>query len=408
MKKRAISSIFQNRSILFLFFLISYSFAHGQSVKVQPQRVIILMLDGFGEAYYRNSSMPNLNELENKGIFKVVPSLMPSVTNLNNASIATGLLPNIHGITGNSFVDPVTGLEEFMEASNLLLAPTIFQRAKQQGVESVLFSSKKKSIGLLYKGTTDTLSPETASDAWKTKLGSPPSIYSCEVNFWLMEAALYSIQKDTSIRLFYIHTTDYPMHTWAPENDTMKTYLHQLDKYIGKIKQVAPDAAILITADHTVNHKDACWDLNKACKNRNIPIRMAISPERDKYFKHHRGFGGTAYVYLQNQQDLWQVKQSLKKLPGIEEVLTKKEAAKRFNLMPSRIGDLIVLGDNKTVFGDLQSEEYEKLPANYRTHGSLYEARVPIFIYNAHNAPPAYYFNFNYQVAAWLYSSSNN
>jgi len=52
---------------------------------------------------------------------------MPSVTNLNNASICTGELPSIHGITGNSYVDLKTGQEEFMEEDSLVLAPTIFK-----------------------------------------------------------------------------------------------------------------------------------------------------------------------------------------------------------------------------------------------------------------------------------------
>jgi phosphonoacetate hydrolase len=51
------------------------------------------MLDGFGEEYYRLSDMPTLNGMEKRGLFKVVKSLMPSVTNVNNTSICTGDLP---------------------------------------------------------------------------------------------------------------------------------------------------------------------------------------------------------------------------------------------------------------------------------------------------------------------------
>ena len=52
-------------------------------------------------------------------------------------------------------------------------------------------------------------------------------------------------------------------------------------------------------------------------------------------------------------------------LEGVEAVLTKGEAAKRFDLMASRIGDLIVLGDRDTVFGELDAES-EPLPPEYR------------------------------------------
>ena len=56
--------------------------------------------------------------------------------------------------------------------------------------------------------------------------------------------------------------------------------------------------------------------------------------------------------------------------------------------MPSRIGDLVVLGDRETVFGGLETET-EKLAADYRSHGGLSEARVPIVVYNAAKAAVA-------------------
>ena len=33
-------------------------------------------------------------------------------------------------------------------------------------------------------------------------------------------------------------------------------------------------------------------------------LEMAVSAERDKYVKHHRGFGGTSYVYINDENDL--------------------------------------------------------------------------------------------------------
>src|SRR5262249_30833553 len=162
------------------------------------------------------------NFIEAHGIYKVVSSLMPSVTNLNNTSICTGELPSSHGITGNSFYNAEQDEEEFMEEDSLVLAPTIFERANRFGIRSALFSSKKITIRLLSRGTTVAVSPEIASQEWIKNIGTPPSIYSREVNYWLMEAALYSMRHDTSLGLFYIHTTDYPMHTWAPSDTESK------------------------------------------------------------------------------------------------------------------------------------------------------------------------------------------
>jgi len=363
------------------------------------------MLDGFGIDYYRNSDMPNLKAIENNGQFKEVQSLMPSVTNLNNASICTEVLPEVHGITGNSFYNLKTLNEEFMEEDSLLLAPTLFEKAQKLGIKSMLFSSKKKTISLLSKGSEEAISPETASAEWSSKIGIPPSIYSSEVNFWLMKAAIYSMVHRPEVDLFYIHTTDYPMHTWAPESGESRSHLHEIDFFIGEIKKVLPEATILITADHSVHHKSFCWDLQKALKARKIDIKIALSPERDKYFKHHRGFGGCSFVYLKDPRDREIVKKKLMELKGVESVLTRPEASEKFHLMPSRIGDLMVLGDANTVFGDLDSES-ENLPPNYRSHGSLYETQVPVFAINPPSNQWIHTIHWNYEITQYLFPSN--
>ncbi len=50
--------------------------------------------------------------------------------------------------------------------------------------------------------------------------------------------------------------------------------------------------------------------------------------------------------------------------------------------MPERIGDLVVIGDKDTVFGELETDS-EVLQPTYRSHGSLHESDVPLIIYNA-------------------------
>ena len=375
----------------------------GASSGMAPQRVIIIMMDGFGEDYYRNSDMPVLRSMEKKGLYKVVPSLMPSVTNVNNASIITGVTPDVHGITGNAFLNPATDREELTEDPDLVLAPTIFERARMAGVRSMLFSCKTKTVRLLSRGASDTLAWETASPEWVRRIGPKPDIYSREVNYWIMQAALYSIRKDPGLGLIYIHTTDYPMHTWAPQSAESKEHLHRMDGYLAELIRAAPDAAILITADHNVHHKSLCWDLEKACAARGVPVRAAINPEKDKYFKHHMGMGGSEYVYLKDPADSARVRSVILTLKGVEEVISRSEAVRRFHLMPDRIGDLMVLADSTTVFGQLESTESQVLPETYRSHGSSYEARVPLFVYHAQGAPALPYFTDNYKLAAWLY-----
>jgi phosphonoacetate hydrolase len=367
----------------------------------KPQRTVVIMCDGFGIEYLEHSNMPVLARWREQGLYRKVQCTMPSVTNTNNASICCGVWPDRHGITGNSYFDERTGREEYMETADLLLAPTLFQRAKMPGVKSALLSSKKKTTTLLSAGADLILAAESPTEDWVKRLGPAPGIYSREINYWLMKAAIDLLKNRQDLGCMYIHTTDYPMHTWPPEAAESKEHLARLDQLLGEAAAAAPDAAFFLTADHGMNHKTLAWDLEKACARRGAPIRIAISVDRDKYVKHHRGYGGVAWVYCNNPQEIDRVAKAILSLAGVETVLTRSEATKRFHLMASRIGDLIVLGDRDTVFGELDAES-EPLPAEYRAHGSLHEMDVPLVIYNS--PPSRESFQYNWQIASSLYT----
>jgi phosphonoacetate hydrolase len=370
----------------------------------EPQRTIIIMCDGLGLEYYDRSPMPTLKSWAARGIHARARAVMPSVTNTNNASICCGVWPAEHGVIGNSYFDPASGTEEYMEDAKLLLAPTIFERARTRGVHSALLSSKKKTIGLLNKGTDFVLTAEAPDGAWEARLGKAPPIYSREINYWLFSAALDILRNRRDIGLLYIHTTDYPMHMWPPEASESQEHLARLDSLLAELAAAAPDAAILLSADHGMNFKSRCWDLEKALVERGAPVRIAISAERDKYLAHHQGMGGTAWVHLRSPDDEAKVSALLGKLEGVERVLTRAEAANEFKLMARRLGDLVVLGDRDTVFGTLDTA-VERLPQGFRTHGSLHEMNVPVVLHNAPGAPPAEYFQHNLDLARWMYAT---
>jgi phosphonoacetate hydrolase len=352
------------------------------------QRVVIVMIDGFGVDYLEQSAMPVLKGLMAKGLSKTVRGVMPSVTNVNNASICYGTWPEVHGITGNSFFDEVAGRAEYMESAEYLRVPTVFERAARQGIKSALLTAKKKTVALLSHGAEVAVAAEYPSSELGRRYRAPPAIYSREINYWLWEVAIDLLQNRPDLKLLYVHTTDYPMHTWAPESAESKEHLARLDALIGRAVAAAPDAAFLITADHGLNAKSRCWDLAKACKSRGLELRYALSAERDRYVKHHRTFGGTAWVWLKSPDDAPRATEIIGRLEGVEAVIPRAEAAKRFHLMPERIGELVVLGDKETVFGEAE-EELERLPPSFRTHGSLHETVIPLVIYNALGTLPA-------------------
>ena len=374
----------------------------GQGKKSAPQRTVVIMFDGFGLDYLSASKMPVLEQWKRDGLFKPVKGVMPSVTNANNAGICCGVWPETHGITGNTWFNEQTGVEDYTESPDLLLAPTLFERAARKGVKSALLSSKAKTITFLFRGAEIVLTAEKPSPEWVQKIGPVQSIYSREINYWLMAAALDVLKNRPDIGCVYVHTTDYPMHTWTPEAPESREHLARMDDLIGQAMRAAPDAAFLITADHGMNAKMLCWDLEKVCASKGVPLRKAFSTGRDQYVKQHRGCSGAAYVYLKRPQDEGRVREIIQGLKGVEQVISREAAARDYKLMKSRIGDLVVWGDETTVFGEMEAE-HEDFPTGLRSHGSLHELDIPLFVHNAKGAPSGDYFEHNLDLARWMY-----
>jgi phosphonoacetate hydrolase len=70
--------------------------------------------------------------------------------------------------------------------------------------------------------------------------------------------------------------------------------------------------------------------------------------------------------------------------------------------MADRVGDLVVLADKDTVFGDLQETE-EKLASDYRNHGSLYEQDIPLIAYGYSGTGPSQdEMQMNFDLTRWL------
>jgi len=353
----------------------------------QHQRVVVAMMDGFGLEYLAATPMPNLRRLMAEGLYRPVSAVFPSVTNVNNASISCGAWPAEHGISANSYFDEESGQAAYMNSGDLIRVETLFQRAERCGVRAGLLSAKRKTLELFNKGVALAATAEDPPADLVVRHGPPSGIYSREINYWLWQVAVDLLKTRPDLGLLYVHTTDYPMHRWPPEAPESQEHLQRLDTLIGEARAAAPDAAFFITADHGMNFKTRCWDLTRLCEHAGTPIRFMLSPERDYYIQHHKNYSGCAWLWLHDPNDYARVEACLCALPGIEGLMPSEEAASRFHLPLERIGDMVVLGDRDTMFGEMGSA-YADLDQSYRAHGSLHEMGVPLLIHNCDGLVP--------------------
>lgn len=347
---------------------------------MKKRKVLILCIDAGSHDYLAASDLPNLQALAASGFYRHANAVIPSVTNVNNVSIATGTFPETHGITTNYHVDRATGKGEFIEDDRFLLAPTLFETAKASKFadKTALFVTKEKLLRMLASGTDIAVAAEAPPDEYIQMAGPVEPIYSSEINWWLLRAVRETLRREDP-ELVYCSTTDWVQHKYAPDAEHSQQHLAVLDAIIGDIVNADPAREIYITADHGMLAKTVALDPGRVLTERGI-LASSIPIIKDRYVAHHGNLGGAAYVFLENRAEIPEAIQQLLNTSGIEEVYAAEDAAQIFRLHRERIGDIFVLADETTVFGELETAVE---PTDVRSHGSRHESYVPIIGYNS-------------------------
>ncbi len=366
---------------------------NGRSYRRPSGPVVVVCVDGCENDYLtdaaRAGAAPFIGAMLKDG--RIADCVVPSFTNPNNLSIVTGVPPSVHGICGNYFYDRDAGAEVMMNDPKYLRAGTILAAFADDGAKVAVVTAKdklRKLLGHKLKGTC--FSAETA-DAETVKLvGMPvPSVYSAELSEFVFAAGVKLMARDRP-DIMYLSTTDYVQHKAAPGTAAANAFYAMMDRYLAQLD--AAGATVALTADHGMNSK------HRADGSPNVIYLQdlldgwlgagdarVILPITDPYVVHHGALGSFATVYLKAD-----VKQRISEIPGIELVLTREEAAKRFELPPERIGDLVVVSTRHVVIGTSKSRhDLSGLKEPLRSHGGISEQKVPLLLNRKLNGVPA-------------------
>lgn len=357
-------------------------------------QIIVICIDGFDPEYFDYIDIPNINKLINNGFYKIIKSMWPSVTNVNNVSIITGEYPNIHGICSNYRYIKDTKEEVYMESNEYILCQTIFNLTNNKEIKTLLATSKDKLRTLLSTDSTYIISSEKPKKWLVDILGNPPSIYSIKLNKWTIDAARIAIKKYKP-DFTYISTTDAIMHKYPANSEESILHFQMLDESIGQILNDNPNATIFITADHGMSNKTRLIDLGLILNQYNIK-NYSVPIIKDRYTAHHSNLGGAFNIYV-NDNHIEKSLNILKNIDGVDRVLDSNTASEVYKLHKERIGQIIVSGAKDTVFGDTSKI---KLPKGLRSHGSEHEMDIPLIAYNLSNTK--YKFNENIDIGKYV------
>lgn len=379
---------------------------NGRSYPIPKTTAIAICLDGCEPAYLdaaiADGLMPTLERMRETGTDRLAHSVIPSFTNPNNLSIATGRPPSVHGICGNFLFDPDSGEEVMMNDVRFLRAPTIFQKFYEAGAKVAIVTAKDKLRALLGSGmafdedrarcfsaeksASSTLT-EHGQDAAADWLGMPqPDVYSAQLSEFVFAAGV-KLMQEWSPDVMYLTTTDYIQHKYAPDDAEAKSFYRVFDTYLKQLD--AMGAAIVVTADHGMKPKHLADGSPAVVYVQDLmdnwlgdAAARVILPITDPYVVHHGALGSFATAYLPETADIADIVAKLQATAGITDVLTKAQAVDRFELPADRIGDIVMVsGENMTIGTSEHRHDLAALDVPLRSHGGLTEQEVP-FIAN--------------------------
>ena len=384
----------------------AYVELHGRRYKIPSRPVVVVCVDGFDPDYLKagceDGILPTMASwINGAGFHASAKCAMPSVTNTNNVSIITGTPSSVHGISGNYYLDQITGEEHMVLDDSTMLGSTILEQMANAGVRVAAITAKDKLRRIIHHGLSPAkgsicLSAQYAGECTQAEhgitdvpqwLGLPvPPQYSGDLSLFVLDAGVKLLEEKRA-DLFYLTLSDYVQHKYAPGSPEANDFMHNLDNRLGQLEKLG--AIVAVTADHGMSAKsdengepnilfleDFLNDKWPECGAR------VICPIADPFVKHHGALGGFVRVHLTKKSNvnIEEMLEQCRNLPQVETALSGKEAASLFEMPPDREGDFVVISRKNAVVGSRRDEhDLSQLQGHrLRSHGGLSEQGIPL------------------------------
>ena len=242
------------RAFLFLAFLSLMSFCVQGAGR--DNYTVIISLDGLRWDYLDTYDVPFMNQLSREGVKAVMQPSFPSKTFPNHYTLATGLVPDHHGIIANTFWDREKGVE-FSLGNKVTRAD-----GKYYGGDPVWLTAKHQGV-------------KTATVFW---VGSDVAINGEHPTYWRdyqTEQLDYEGRVDEIIRLLsmpeqdrphlvmaYFEEPDRSGHSYGPMNRLTRRAMEDMDRLLSlmwtriQMLPIGSQVNLIITGDHGMTSVD--------------------------------------------------------------------------------------------------------------------------------------------------------
>ena len=193
------------------FFTLTLALAVAINILAGEHITVIISLDGCRWDYPSLYNTPFLDQLGSQGIQAVMQPSYPSSTFPNHYTLATGLVPDHHGIIGNRFYDKRT--------------KTYFAIGKNQndplfwGGDPIWLTAKRqgKRVGVVYWPGSDVAIKGDYPDYWQD-YSQKPLLTFVERIAKIEEMLKMPAEKRPQLIMAYFNEPDHSGHTFGPES----------------------------------------------------------------------------------------------------------------------------------------------------------------------------------------------
>ncbi|KQM81023.1 alkaline phosphatase family protein [Agromyces sp. Leaf222] len=332
----------------------------------------VLLLDVVGLTARALSQMPRLRALAAGGATARLGTVLPAVTCSVQSTMLTGLAPAQHGIVGNGWYHRDIGEVNLWRQHNALVeGEKVWETARRR---SPGFTTANVCWWYAMGATTDlTVTPRPVYHADGRKSPDaytrPPALHdrlvgehgefplfhywgptaSIASTRWIVESTRSILREEASdLVMAYLPHLDYDLQRFGPDSPEADRAAAELDAVLAPLLDdaVAAGATVIAVAEYGIAPADQPVDVNRALRRAGLlevheqQGRELLDPTTSRAFAvtDHQ----VAHVYVHDPADVPRVRDLLRGLDGVDEVLDR-EAQARYGLDHARSGELVVV-----------------------------------------------------------------
>ncbi|MCX5126750.1 alkaline phosphatase family protein [Streptomyces sp. NBC_00347] len=332
----------------------------------------VVVLDVVGLTPRALADMPRLRAVADTGFRAELETVLPAVTCSVQSTFLTGELPSGHGIVGNGWYDRDMGEVAFWRQHNRLVGgEKLWQTARRtrpdltvanicwwyaMGADVDITVTPRPVYHYDGRKSPDCYTnPPELRDALTAELGAFPLFdywgprAGLASTRWIIDAARQVVDRyDPDLTLVYVPHLDYDLQRFGPDSAQARKAARELDEVLGPFldETLARGTTVVALSEYGITEVRRPVDINRALRRAGLlnVFRQQgmeyLDPWTSPAFAtaDHQ----IAHVYVADPADVPRVREVLRELDGIDEVLDRSGQADH-GLDHARSGELVAV-----------------------------------------------------------------